>query len=95
MEKRYGTIPRGVKMYSIGDLIDKLVIENIKLFSIREKLHKENLSDEEYVDLNDKMMTLNINRGIISKLLNEKVDRVVRGEEKNSILKSIKTYAVK
>ena len=49
-------------MYSIGDMVDKLVIENIKIFSIRENLHNENLSDEEYVKLNNKMMVLNENR---------------------------------
>jgi len=79
-------------MYSIGDLIDKLIIENIKIFSIRENLHSEDLSDEEYVELNNKMITLNENRGTIANLLDEKVDRVTSGEEKNTILKRIKTY---
>ena len=79
-------------MYSIGDIIDKLVIENIKIFSIREKLHSENLSDEEYVQLNNKMMILNENRGTISSLLDEKVENVVSHKEPNRILKTIKTY---
>ena len=30
-------------MNSIGDLIDKLVIENIKIFTIREKLHSKDI----------------------------------------------------
>ena len=34
-------------MYSIGDLVDKLVIENIKIFNIRQKLHDKNLNDQE------------------------------------------------
>ena len=79
-------------MYSIADFIDKLVIENIKIFSIREKLRDENLTEQEYVELNGKMMTLNENRGIISKFLDEKVENVVDGKEKNVILKTIKTY---
>ena len=53
-------------MLSIGDLIDKLVIENIKIFTLREKLHDKNISEEEYIQLNDKMIILNENRGIIS-----------------------------
>jgi len=80
-------------MYSIGDMIDKLVIENIKIFSIREKLHSDTLSDEEYVQLNNKMMILNENRGTISSLLDEKVENVVSGKEPNRILKAVKTYA--
>jgi len=79
-------------VYSIGDIIDKLVIENIKIFSIREKLHGDNLSDEEYVLLNNKMMLLNENRGTIASLLDEKVENVVSRKEPNRILKTVKTY---
>lgn len=82
-------------MYSIGDLIDKLVIENIKIFSIRDKLHGSDLTDEEYVNFNEKMMVLNENRSIISKFLDEKIENVISGKEKNSVLKTIKTYRMK
>jgi hypothetical protein len=79
-------------MLSIGDLIDKLVIENIKIFTLREKLHSPDISDEEYIQLNDKMIILNENRGTISNYLDEKVNNVVSGTEKNVVLKKIKTY---
>ena len=79
-------------MLSIGDLIDKLIIENVKIFTLREKLHSEELSDEEYTKINDKMMILNENRGIICNHLDEKVSNVVDGKEQNVILKKIKTY---
>ena len=79
-------------MLSIGDLVDKLVIENIKIFTLREKLHAEKLTDEEYVKLNDKMISLNENRGIICNYLDEKISNVISGKEKNVVLKKIKTY---
>jgi hypothetical protein len=79
-------------MLSIGELVEKIVIENIKIFNIREKLHTENLSDEEYVKLNEKMMVLNDNKSIISNILNDKIENVVNKKEKNQILKTIKTY---
>ena len=79
-------------MYSIGDLIDKLVIENIKIFNLREKIHEPDLSDEITVNLNNKMIVLNENRGIISDLLDDKVELVVNKKEKNVILKKLKTY---
>jgi len=81
-------------MLSIGDLIDKLVIENIKIFSIREKLH-DGVEDEEYVSLNNKMIILNENRGIIANYLDDKVNNVVTGKESNTVLKKIKTYDLK
>jgi len=82
-------------MYSIGDMIDKLIIENIKIFSLRDKLNNESLSDEEHVVLNNKMMILNENRGTIANMLDEKVENVVSKKEVNRILKPVKTYGVK
>ena len=79
-------------MLSIGDLIDKLIIENVKLFTLRERLHKEQLKDEEYAKVYDKILILNENRGIICNQLDEKVNNVVLGKEKNVVLKKIKTY---
>jgi len=81
-------------LLSIGDLIDKLIIENMKIFSIRDKLHSSNLTEQEIVELNEKMMTLNENRGIIAKCLDEKIDNVLNNTEKNVLLKSIKTYGM-
>jgi hypothetical protein len=81
-------------MLSIGDLVDKLIIENIKIFTIREKIHS-GLSDEEHVNLTNTMMVLNENRGTISNALDQKIVNVVDGKEKNLILKKIKTYNIK
>ena len=79
-------------MLSVGELADKLVIENIKIFNLRERLHSGGLNDEEYVKVNHKMMVCNDNRSILSKLLDEKVEKVVSGKEENRILKTVKTY---
>ena len=79
-------------MLSIGDLIDKLVIENIKIFNLREKLHRSDVTDSEKVNYNNTMIVLNENRGIISNYLDQKVCNVVDGKEKNTVLKKIKTY---
>ena len=80
-------------MLSIGDLIDKLVIENIKIFTLREKLHTiDDVSDSEYIAINDKLEVLNENRGIICNYLDEKVNNVISGKEKNVVLTKIKTY---
>jgi hypothetical protein len=81
-------------MNSIGDLIDKLVIENIKIFTVREKLHSEGISDEDYVNLTNNMMILNENRGIIANHLDKKIELVTSGKEENLILKKIKTYNI-
>lgn len=82
-------------MNSIGDLIDKLVIENIKIFNKREMLHTKKLTDAEYVQHSNDMNILNKNRSTISIFLDEKIENVVSGKEANSFLKIIKTYASK
>jgi thermostable 8-oxoguanine DNA glycosylase len=78
---------------SIGELIDKLIIENVKIANIREKLNRtpEHLVDQEYVELENKMQVLNENRGIIIGFLDQKIEAVKRGEP-NKHLKHIKTY---
>jgi len=79
-------------MLSIAELIDKLIIENMKIFSLREKIHSD-VSDEEYVECENKMNILNENRGIIIDFINDKIDRVLSGDEPNQSLRNIKTYA--
>lgn len=79
-------------MYSVGDMVDKLIIETIKTFNTREKLRSEELSDEVYVELNERMMVFHDNTTKLCKMLNDKIEKVVKGEEKNRILKIIKTF---
>tara|TARA_R110000744_G_scaffold54414_13_gene115521 strand:+ start:386 stop:664 length:279 start_codon:yes stop_codon:yes gene_type:complete len=81
------------EMLSVAELIDKLVIENMKIFNMRESIHNPDISDEEYVECENKMNILNENRGIIMDFLNIKIDKVLSGEEKNQALRNIKTYA--
>ena len=68
------------------------IIENIKIFTLREKLNSIDINDEEYVNLTNKMIILNENRGTIADYLDTKINSVVDGKEKNLILKKIKTY---
>ncbi len=75
-------------------MIDKLVIENIKIFTLRDKIH-DSTNEEEIVKLTEKMMVCNENRGIIANYLDDKVNNVVDGKEANVVLKKIKTYNVK
>jgi len=78
-------------MYSIGELIDKLVIENIKIFKLRETLHQKDIDNKEFVDNGIKMNIINENRGVIINFLNKKIEDVANGEI-NSYFKDVKTY---
>lgn len=94
MEGRIGTLFTGgkTKMLSIGELIDKLVIEEIKITIIREKLHCEELDNKKYTELNEKLILLHKNKGVLLKFLDNKIERVVMAKEKNVIFNTVKTY---
>lgn len=79
-------------LYSIAELIDKLIIENIKIFSSREKIHNKTVTDEEYVANENKMNILNENRGIIIRFLDEKIKNVIEEREENIHVRNVKTY---
>jgi hypothetical protein len=79
-------------MFSLADAIDKLVIENIKIFTIRERLLTGNLSDEEYVRLFDKMTRLNENRGKLCNLVDKKAKDIYNKVDTNEFIEKIKTY---
>ena len=81
-------------MYSIGDCIDKLCIENLKIFRLRESVHQEGLTDDERVEMYNTLNIINKNRSILSQLLDDKIDDVIAGKEPNRILEIIKTYDV-
>jgi hypothetical protein len=82
------------ELFSIGDIIDRIIIENIKIFTIREKLHNNNIkkSDKEYVILFNKMSDITKNRNILVTFLDKKIDGVLSGNEKNVIFQMVKTY---
>jgi thermostable 8-oxoguanine DNA glycosylase len=79
-------------MYSIGELIDKLIIENIKIFRLRETLHKSDTTNKTYVENENKMNIINQNRGTIISFLDKKINDVINGEP-NSYFVDVKTYA--
>lgn len=80
-----------MEILSIGELIDKLVIENIKIFSLREQLHKAETNYETGI-LNEKMMTLVANRSALIACLDQKIENVINKNEANRTLKTIKTF---
>jgi len=79
-------------MLSIGDIVEKLVIENIKIAHLKQQLSTLSEGSAEYSVIYTKMMVLNKNRSVIIAALDEKVERVASGREKNRLLEIIKTY---
>lgn len=77
---------------SVGEICDKLIIETIKIALVREKIHFERLTPKQHVEFYQSMNVLNQNRAILMNLLDDKLDAVIDGREKNRLLKVVKTY---
>lgn len=75
-------------MLSIGEIINRIVIENIKIAMLKEKVWQGKKGcAEDY----KKMMGIDKNCGVLENALEEKIERVISGE-KNRTIKNIKTY---
>ena len=79
------------ELLSVGELVDKLIIENVKIFRLRDMLHNPTLDHKERVEADVNMNIVNQNRGVIQKALDDKLLAVRRGEP-NRVLKDVKTY---
>lgn len=77
-------------MLSVAELIDKLVIEIMKGHYLRQRYHEA--EGEEKAALYGQLMIANSNRSVISEELDRKLERVLKGEERNVIIKRLKTY---
>jgi len=80
-----------MELLSIGELLDKLIIENIKIFNLRDQLHKAE-NNEDVGLLNEKMMSLVSNRSAIIAFLDQKIENVANKNDINRHLKTIKTF---
>ena len=79
-------------LMSIAEIVDKLIIENIKIFTTRKKLHCNDTSDGDYVINENKMNILNENRGTVIRFLDEKINSLINKTDAHVHLKNVKTY---
>ena len=82
-------------MLSIGDWVDKLIIENMKIFTTRDKFNASKEDPVESAKLYDLMMQMVDNRAKISNALDEKVQAVMSGKDSKEFIKRIRTYNLK
>jgi hypothetical protein len=82
-----------MQMQSIGELIDRLVIENMKIFNLREVVSNREENESIAIEAENKMNILNENRGVVIEFLDKKIENVISKKEKNVVFKQVKTYA--
>lgn len=80
-------------MHSLGDLVDKLIIENIKIYNLKDKINlMRDKNDKEYIEAYEKMMILNQNRAKLCEYVDIKFNDVVSGRDSNEFLAKVRTY---
>jgi len=76
-------------LLSVGEIIERIVIENIKIAILKQRIAEGENDPELY----RKMMAMNSNRGVLVAELDRKIEAVLNGTEKNRMLSVVKTHS--
>ncbi len=79
-------------METIGSLIDKLSINELKIYHMKEQIHRDDVDDAFIRECMDKLEILNTQRKDMSEELQELMDDVAAGRKKLRIYRQLKMY---
>lgn len=79
-------------METIGNLVDKLTIVNLKLWHLEEIAHEQSASDSEVAAAKRKIDVLNLQRHSLIEELDTLLQEVITGEKKVPVFYELKNY---
>ena len=79
-------------METIGSLIDKLSINELKIYHMKEQLHRDDVDDVFLRECMDKLSILNLQRKDLGDELQELMNDVSAGRKKLRIYRQLKMY---
>ena len=79
-------------METIGSLIDKLSINELKIYHMNEQLQRDDVDDAFIRECMDKLSILNVQRKDLSEELQELMNDVIAGRKKLRIYRQLKMY---
>lgn len=79
-------------METIGSLIDKLSINELKIYHMKEQIQRDDVDDAFIRECMDKLAILNAQRKDMSEELQELMDDVAAGRKKLGIYRQLKMY---
>lgn len=79
-------------METVGSLIDKLSINELKIYHMKEQIEREDVSGEFKNDCNNRLSILFTQRSDLESELQELLDDVLSGRKKLKLYRQMKMY---
>ncbi len=79
-------------METIGSLIDKLSINELKIYHMKEQLQRSDVDEVFIRNCMDKLAILNVQRKDLSEELQNLMDDVLAGKKKLKVYRQLKMY---
>ncbi len=82
-------------MDTIGSLIDKLSINELKIYHVRERMQNVDIGREELQDCKQRLRILNIQKEDLKEELQQLLDSIVNGNTRMKVFRQLKMYKEK
>lgn len=79
-------------METVGSLIDKLSINELKIYHMKEQLQRDDVDETFICNCMDKLAILNVQRNDLSEELQNLMDDVLTGKRKFKVYRQLKMY---
>ena len=79
-------------METIGSLIDKLSINELKIYHMNEQLTRTDITDEQRENFKFRLSVLNMQRGDLTQELQTLEEAVLKGKVKFKVYRQMKMY---
>lgn len=79
-------------METVGSLIDKLSINELKIYHMKEQLQRDDVDEAFIRNCMEKLSILNVQRNDLSEELQNLMDDVLAGKRKFKIYRQLKMY---
>ena len=79
-------------METVGSLIDKLSINELKIYHINEQMNRDDINDEFRIDCKNRLNILKTQREDLGKELQELIDDVLSGRKELKLYRQMKMY---
>ena len=79
-------------METVGSLIDKISINELKIYHMKEQIWRSDITEQQRTDFERRMSILNIQRSDLSDELEQLITDVLDGRRKLKIYRQLKMY---
>lgn len=79
-------------METVGSLIDKISINELKIYHMKEQIERPDISDEQRASFNSRMAILQLQRKDLSEELQTLMEDVLSGRKSFKLYRQLKMY---